>query len=382
MSHKRYEKISFIGEGAFATVYKALDKQTNKEVAIKKIKLGNTQEAQNGVHWTALREIKLLQELNHENVIALLDVFGKDSSISLVFDIMITDLEQILYEQKLVLNMGHIKAYILMTLRGLEYLHKNFILHRDIKPNNLLIDKNNILKLADFGLARTFGTPSRIYTHQVVTRWYKSPELLYGARIYGAGIDIWAAGCVLAELFKRAPLFPGDSDLDTLDRIVRLLGAPTEKNWPGVTQLNDYVEFNDVPEGEPLSELFSAVDEDGLELLESMLKLCPAERCDASQALKMSYFTNAPYPSAPENLPRVKKAKKGGEEEDEEETGLGSQTEDRKGNENVKAEKRAGISGEHMGNGLAPIPKLSVKLEPLSGGADVKPTKAKRLKFD
>lgn len=305
MSAKRYKKTNFIGEGQFATVYKALDEETKQEVAIKKIKIGTIQEAQDGVNRTALREIKLLQELHHENVITLLDVYGKNSTISMVFELMETDLEQILHEKRILLNFAHIKSYILMTLKGLEYLHNNFILHRDLKPNNLLLDRFNIIKIADFGLARTFGSPSRIYTHQVVTRWYRAPELLYGARMYGTGIDMWAVGCILAELFIREPLFPGSSDLDTLDRIVTLLGTPTEKNWHGVTELPDFVEFNDPVEAQPLNDKFSALDGPSLEILESMLKLCPADRCDATEALKMDYFKVEPHPTNPANLPKI-----------------------------------------------------------------------------
>lgn len=362
MSHKRYEKISFIGEGQFATVYKARDKETDRVVAIKKIKIGNYQEAKDGVNRTALREIKLLRELHHENVIAMLDVYGKDSSISLVFEIMETDLEQILQERKIWLSFAHIKAYILMTLKGVEYLHKNFILHRDLKPNNLLLDKNNVLKIADFGLARTFGSPSRVYSHQVVTRWYRAPELLLGSHMYGTGIDIWAIGCILAELFKREPLFPGDSDIDTLDKIVTLLGAPTEKNWKGVTQLPDYIEFN-VPKVEPLSDRFSALQQDDLDILESMLRLDPNERCNTTEALKMSYFTTEPYPTPCELLPRLK----------EPAPGVGSDQET-----NIKPDPFAASSLSH------PLDdSLKVKLEPTEeADVDIKPSKAKRLKFD
>lgn len=344
---KRYEKISFIGEGQFATVYKARDKETDREVAIKKIKLGNIHEAQDGVNRTALREIKLLQELHHENVIALLDVYGKDSSISLVFEIMEADLEQVLRERKIWLSFAHIKSYILMTLKGLEFLHQNWILHRDLKPNNLLLDRNNILKIADFGLARQYGSPSRIYSHQVVTRWYRAPELLYGSRMYGTGIDIWAVGCILAELFKREPLFPGDSDLDTLDKITTVLGTPTEENWPGVTELQDFVEFNDISQGRPFSEEFSALEQDAIDILEKMLKLCPTDRCTCTEALKMPYFTTEPFPTAPEFLPKVR------------------------GEGDVKKETSNGNTGG-----------VPIKLEPPSVDPDLKPTKAKRLKFE
>lgn len=177
----------------FATVYKARDTLTNQIVAVKKIKIGSREEARDGINRTALREIKLLHELQHDNVIGLLDVFGYKSNVSLVFDFMDTDLEVIIKDIKgiPVLTLANIKAYMIMTLRGLEYLHLNWILHRDLKPNNLLVNSNGVLKIGDFGLARFFGSPNRNYTHQVVTRWYRSPELLFGARQYGTGVDIW-----------------------------------------------------------------------------------------------------------------------------------------------------------------------------------------------
>ncbi|XP_019318650.1 cyclin-dependent kinase 7 isoform X6 [Panthera pardus] len=231
---KRYEKLDFLGEGQFATVYKARDKNTNQIVAIKKIKLGHRSEAKDGINRTALREIKLLQELSHPNIIGLLDAFGHKSNISLVFDFMETDLEVIIKDNSLVLTPSHIKAYMLMTLQGLEYLHQHWILHRDLKPNNLLLDENGVLKLADFGLAKSFGSPNRAYTHQVVTRWYRAPELLFGARMYGVGVDMWAVGCILAELLLRVPFLPGDSDLDQLTRIFETLGTPTEEQWPAL----------------------------------------------------------------------------------------------------------------------------------------------------
>lgn len=175
-------------------MYKARDTLTEAIVAVKKIKIGSREEARDGINRTALREIKLLHELQHENLIGLLDVFGHKSNVSLVFDFMDTDLEQIIKDPKIpVLTPANIKAYMIMTLKGLEYLHLHWILHRDLKPNNLLVNSNGILKIGDFGLAKFFGSPNRIYTHQVVTRWYRSPELLFGSRQYGTGVDIWVS---------------------------------------------------------------------------------------------------------------------------------------------------------------------------------------------
>ncbi|XP_027652477.2 cyclin-dependent kinase 7 isoform X5 [Falco peregrinus] len=233
----------------------------------------------------------------------LLDAFGHKSNISLVFDFMETDLEVIIKDTSIVLTQSHIKAYMLMTLQGLEYLHQHWILHRDLKPNNLLLDENGILKLADFGLAKSFGSPNRVYTHQVVTRWYRAPELLFGAKMYGVGVDMWAVGCILAELLLRVPFLPGDSDLDQLTRIFETLGTPTEEQWPGMTNLPDYVTFKSFP-GMPLQHIFSAAGDDLLSLLQGLFTFNPCTRVTATQALKQKYFSNRPGPTPGNQLPR------------------------------------------------------------------------------
>ncbi|ELT96418.1 hypothetical protein CAPTEDRAFT_176177 [Capitella teleta] len=299
----RYEKIDFLGEGQFATVYKARDKCDNDRiVAVKKIKLGTRAEAADGINRTALREIKLLQELQHKHIIGLLDVFGQKSNVSLVFDFMDTDLEIIIKASGLILTPSHIKAYMLQTCLGLEYLHAHWILHRDMKPNNLLIDRNGVLKIGDFGLAKFFGSPNRVYTHQVVTRWYRPPELLFGARNYGVGVDMWATGCIMAELLLRLPFLPGDSDLDQLSKIFQTLGTPSDESWPEMKALPDFVQFKVFP-GTPLKDIFSAASDDLLGLLSSLLTMNPLKRCTATEALRMPYFSSKPAPTPSELLP-------------------------------------------------------------------------------
>jgi len=299
---KRYEKIEFLGEGQFATVFKAKDLEEDKIVAVKKIKVGSKAEFSDGVNRTALREIKLQQELHHPNILGLLDVFGHRSNISLVFDFMDTDLEMIIKDTKIVLTPGNIKAYTIMTLQGLEYLHAQFILHRDLKPNNLLINSDGILKIGDFGLARYFGSPNRLYTHQVVTRWYRAPELLFGARNYGEGVDIFAVGCIVAELLLRVPLFPGDSDLGQLAKIFEVLGTPNANNWPDHKSLPDYCEF---VASTPilLRDIFTAAPDDLIAVIDRLLRLSPNERCSAKAALQMPYFSNKPGPTPGHLLP-------------------------------------------------------------------------------
>uniref|UniRef100_A0AAQ5XDB3 Cyclin-dependent kinase 7 n=1 Tax=Amphiprion ocellaris TaxID=80972 RepID=A0AAQ5XDB3_AMPOC len=297
---KRYEKLDFLGEGQFATVYKARDKMTDTIVAIKKIKVGHRTEAKDGINRTALREIKLLQELQHPNIIGVLkhiQVYVRLKVCVLLF------FKVIIKDTSLVLTPANIKAYILMTLQGLEYMHQHWVLHRDLKPNNLLLDGNGVLKLADFGLAKSFGSPNRVYTHQVVTRWYRSPELLFGARMYGVGVDTWAVGCILAELLLRIPFLGGDSDLDQLTKIFEALGTPTEETWPVMTSLPDYVAFKIFP-GTPLEHIFSAAGDDLLELLQGFFTFNPSTRITATQALKMTYFSNRPGPTPGPQLPR------------------------------------------------------------------------------
>lgn len=299
---RRYEKIKFLGEGQFATVYKARDVDTDTIVAVKKIKVGSQAEIKDGINRTALREIKLLQEVHHPNVLGLLDVFGYKSNISLVFDFMDTDLEVIIKDTSIVLTAPNIKAYLLMTLLGLEHLHLSWILHRDLKPNNLLVNSQGVLKIADFGLAKMYGSPNRLNTHQVVTRWYRAPELLFGARHYGVGVDMWAVGCILAELLLRVPFLPGESDLDQLTRIFQTLGTPTEETWPGVTGLQDYIQFKTFP-GMPLKHIFTAAGDDLLDLITALLSVNPVYRVNCTQALQMPYFSNKPAPSSGAQLP-------------------------------------------------------------------------------
>ena len=290
--------------GQFATVYKARDLKSEDGVivAVKKIKLGSRLEAADGINRTALREIKLLQEIHHENVINLVDVFGHKSNVSIVMDFMDTDLEVIIKDTSIILSAPNIKSYILQTLKGLEYLHNHWILHRDLKPNNLLVNSDGVLKIGDFGLAKFYGSPNRIYTHMVVTRWYRAPELLFGARIYGTGVDVWAVGCILAELLLRVPFVAGETDLDQLAKIFQAMGTPTEETWSGHTKLPDYVQFKSYP-ATPLQDIFTAAGDDLIELLERLLKLDPMNRCSCTEALKSDYFKNKPAPSHGKSLP-------------------------------------------------------------------------------
>ncbi|EDW75683.1 uncharacterized protein Dwil_GK15066 [Drosophila willistoni] len=298
-NNQRYSKISFLGEGHFAVVYKARDLVTSRIVAVKKIKRRNDEEVS---RFTTLREIEILQELRHENIISLIDFFGEFSNVSLVFELMDSDLSMIIKNPTIILSAANIKAYASMILRGLDYLHQNWILHRDLKPNNLLVNGKGVLKICDFGLATKFSSVVQTHSPHVVTRWYRSPELLLGTRQYGIGIDMWALGCILAELMLRVPFLPGSSDLNQLNRIFKTLGSPSASDWPHINRLHNHIEFFKFP-GTPLRDIFSAAGSDMIMLIRRLLAMNPLKRCSCREALDMAYFSNMPAPSVDLNLP-------------------------------------------------------------------------------
>ncbi|KAL6178199.1 hypothetical protein ACLB2K_049718 [Fragaria x ananassa] len=296
----RYLKREVLGEGTYGVVYKAIDTHTGLTVAIKKIRVGKQKE---GVNVTALREIKLLKELKDPNIIELIDAFPHKGNLHLVFEFMETDLEAVIRNHNIVLSPADIKSYIQMTLKGLAVCHKKWVLHRDMKPNNLLIGPNGQLKLADFGLARVFGSPDRRFTHQVFARWYRAPELLFGTKQYGPGVDVWAAACIFAELLLRQPFLQGTSDIDQLGKIFAAFGTPTPSQWPDMVYLPDYVEYQYAPPS-ALRKRFAMASDDAFDLLSKMFTYDPKARISVQQALEHRYFTSAPLPTDPDKLPR------------------------------------------------------------------------------
>lgn len=213
-------------------------------------------------------------------------------------------MEMMIKDKQIIFTPGDIKSWMLMLLRGIEYCHQRYVIHRDLKPNNLLISSDGNIKIADFGLARSFGFPIEPMTSQVVTRWYRAPELLFGARHYGGAVDMWAAGCIFAELMLRTPFLPAESDMGQLKVIFQALGSPSEEDWPGMTSLPDYVTFPHSPKP-ALASIFNAASNDALDLLERMLTFDPNRRINPREALAHPYFTNSPYPTPLENLPRT-----------------------------------------------------------------------------
>lgn len=286
----RYQRIEKIGEGTYGVVYKAKDlTNNNRIVAMKKIRLEQEDE---GVPSTAIREISLLKEMNDPNIVKLLDIIAEGHKVYLVFEFLDLDLKK--YMEAIPAGMGlgedMVKRFMLQLVSGVKYCHSHRILHRDLKPQNLLIDKEGNLKLADFGLARAFGVPLRTYTHEVVTLWYRSPEILLGGKQYSTGVDMWSVGCIFAEMCTRKALFPGDSEIDEIFKIFRLLGTPDEQAWPGVTSFPDYKSSFPQWARVETEKMVPTLEPAGLDLLDAMLIYDPAGRISAKQALHHEYF--------------------------------------------------------------------------------------------
>ncbi|KAF2903441.1 hypothetical protein ILUMI_02747 [Ignelater luminosus] len=305
----KYERLAKIGQGTFGEVYKAKERANpQKIVAMKKVLMENETE---GFPITALREIKILQKLRHENVVSLMEVCHSQAlsqnkclaTFYLMFEFCEHDLAGLLSNTNVKFSFGEIKKVMQQLLNGLYYIHSNGILHRDMKTANVLITKNGVLKLADFGLARAFsalkiGTKNR-YTNRVVTLWYRPPELLLGERNYGPPIDIWGAGCIMAEMWTRSPILQGNTEQTQINLISQLCGSITPAVWPNVEKLEAYNKMELLQQQKrkvkdrlkPYMKDASACD-----LLDKLLVLNPSDRLDANSALDHDFFWSDPMP--------------------------------------------------------------------------------------
>jgi cyclin-dependent kinase 7 len=324
----KYSKDRKVGEGTYAVVYLGKQVHTDRDIAIKEIKTGLFKD---GLDMSALREVKYLQELKHANVIELVDVFSSSNNLNLVLEFLPCDLEVLIKDRSVVFTAGDIKSWLLMTLRGVHHCHRNFILHRDLKPNNLLLAPDGQLKIADFGLARSLGNINEDLTSNVVTRWYRAPELLFGGKHYTGAVDMWAVGIIFAELMLRIPYLPGKDDVDQLDVTFRALGTPTEQNWPNVSQLPlyDSLKIYPPPSRQELRNRFSAATEKALDLLISLTELDPSKRANLTQALTHEFFVEFPIATEPGLLPK-KKDKNENEKADNEKADNGPDSKKRK----------------------------------------------------
>uniref|UniRef100_A0A1I7UT38 Protein kinase domain-containing protein n=1 Tax=Caenorhabditis tropicalis TaxID=1561998 RepID=A0A1I7UT38_9PELO len=328
-----YEKLSKIGQGTFGEVFKARCKSTGRMVALKKILMENEKE---GFPITALREVKMLEQLKHQNITDLIEVCSAKGSSSntkdrttfyLVFAFCEHDLAGLLSNQKVRMQLVHVKTMMKHLITGLNKLHRSRILHRDMKAANVLISKEGVLKLADFGLARPFvqrensAAPRPLYTNRVVTLWYRPPELLLGDRQYGTKIDVWGAGCIMAEMWTRQPIMQGDTEQRQLQLISGLCGSICPQVWPNCVnmplwgamiaepntalpqrkprvlrdRMNKIIKYD--PSDAKLPASFQhGPDEEAMCLLEHLLSIDPDKRPTADEAEDDIWFFKEPFP--------------------------------------------------------------------------------------
>uniref|UniRef100_A0ACD5YL09 Uncharacterized protein n=1 Tax=Avena sativa TaxID=4498 RepID=A0ACD5YL09_AVESA len=299
-----FEKIDKIGQGTYSNVYKARDTLSGKIVALKKVRFDNLEPE--SVRFMA-REILILRRLDHPSVIKIdgLVTSRMSCSLYLVFEYMEHDLAGLVASPDIKFTEPQVKCYMNQLLSGLEHCHDRGVLHRDIKGSNLLLDNNGMLKIADFGLA-SFFDPSRKQpmTSRVVTLWYRPPELLLGATDYGVGVDLWSAGCILAELLAGRPIMPGRTEVEQLHKIFKLCGSPTEEYWKKSKLPHATIFKPQQPYKRRITDTFKDFPQSALRLIETLLAIDPADRLTASSALRSDFFTTEPYACEPSSLPK------------------------------------------------------------------------------
>ncbi|KAL3324376.1 hypothetical protein AABB24_038500 [Solanum stoloniferum] len=304
-----FEKLNKIGQGTYSSVYKARDLKTNKIVAMKKVRFVNMDPE--SVRFMA-REISILRKLDHPNVMKLeaLVTSRISGSLYLVFEYMEHDLAGLAAAPRVKFTEAQIKCYMQQLLRGLEHCHSRGVLHRDIKGSNLLIDDNGVLKIGDFGLATTFEpNQTQPLTSRVVTLWYRAPELLLGATEYEVAIDMWSAGCILAELSAGKPIMPGRTEVEQMHKIFKLCGSPSEEYWKK-SKLPHATSFKPQhPYKRCVTDTFKDFPPSALALVDILLSIEPERRDTASSALNSEFFSTNPLPCDPSSLPKYPPSK-------------------------------------------------------------------------
>lgn len=298
-----FEKLNCVGKGAYGVVYRGRDKINQEIVALKKVRM---EKEQWGLPISSMREINLLLDLRHENIVELREIaVGKSlRSIFLVMTYCEQDLASLLDHMSQPFSESQVKCIALQLFRGLDYIHKRFIVHRDIKVSNLLLTDSGCLKIADFGLARQFTLPNGTMTPMVVTLWYRAPELLFGTKYQTTAIDIWSCACVIGELLSHRPLLPGQSEIQQINLIIEMFGTPTEKIWSGLNDLPALKNFSlrQQPYNN-VKQTFPWLSAAGLRLLNFMFMYDPSKRATAEDCLRSSYFKEPPLPCDPELMP-------------------------------------------------------------------------------
>ncbi|TFK76950.1 Pkinase-domain-containing protein [Pluteus cervinus] len=297
-----YERLNQIEEGSYGIVFRARDKQTGDIVALKKLKLDDEK---HGFPITALREVNALMNCRHENVVGIREVVVGDTltQVFVVMDFIEHDLKSLLTVMPSPFLQSEIKTLMMQLLSAVKHCHDNWILHRDLKTSNLLMNNRGTIKVADFGLARRFGDPVGIggMTQLVVTLWYRAPEILLGAKTYSTAVDMWSVGCIFAELLLKEPLFQAKGEIELLSMIMKLLGPPTPSIWPEMNTL-PLTKTLSIPSPQPAQfrQKFPYMTAAGIDLLMSFLTYDPEQRITAEEALQHPYFSESPLPKHPD----------------------------------------------------------------------------------
>ena len=291
----KYEVLGIVGEGAYGIVYKCLNKETNKLVAVKKFKETHDKLVQK----TMKRELAMLQMLRHENVVEFQESFISKGNFFLVFEYVEKNLLELLEESPQGLSPKLIRSLIYQMCKAVSYLHKNNMIHRDVKPENLLINENLNLKLCDFGFARKVklnksNNNINTMTDYVATRWYRSPELLLSGGIYGPEVDYWAIGCIMGELADGNPMFPGEDEVDQLDCIIKILGNLPENlvNMYYDNPIYNGKELLKIKKPESLEKRYMGIlSPTAIDFMKGLLELDPNKRLNGDNVFKHKYFS-------------------------------------------------------------------------------------------
>ncbi|KAF0036739.1 hypothetical protein F2P81_012051 [Scophthalmus maximus] len=303
-SVEEFQCLNRIEEGTYGVVYRAKDKKTDEIVALKRLKMEKEKE---GFPITSLREINTILKAQHPNIVTVREiVVGSNmDKIYIVMNYVEHDLKSLMETMKQPFLPGEVKTLMIQLLRGVRHLHDNWILHRDLKTSNLLLSHKGILKIGDFGLAREYGSPLKPYTPIVVTLWYRSPELLLGAKEYSTAVDMWSVGCIFGELLTQKPLFPGKSEIDQINKVFKDLGSPSEKIWPGYNELPAVkkMTFTEYPYNNLRKRFGALLSDQGFDLMNKFLTYCPSKRILSDEGLKHEYFRETPLPIDPSMFP-------------------------------------------------------------------------------
>ncbi|EJD04187.1 Pkinase-domain-containing protein [Fomitiporia mediterranea MF3/22] len=297
-----YERLNQIEEGSYGVVFRARDKQTGDIVALKKLKLD---EEKYGFPITALREINALIACKHDNVVGIREIVVGETltQVFIVMDFIEHDLKSLLTLMPQPFLQSEIKTLMRQLLSAVAHCHKNWILHRDLKTSNLLMNNRGTIKVADFGLARRYGDPVGLggMTQLVVTLWYRAPEILLGATTYSTAVDMWSVGCIFGELLLKEPIFPAKNELEQLSLIFKMLGPPTSSSWPGYASLplakTISLPMSHAPQ---FRQKFPYLTVAGIDLLSQLLTYDPDQRINAEEALQHPYFSESPLPKHPD----------------------------------------------------------------------------------